>query len=910
MQIETCVRSASALMRRGRFTEALAVLKRGDSPVNNHAHTCLLADALQRTGHNSEAELLSRQAASSVSTPSDAYARYHFVLGNVYREYGDRSHSLDHFRSAEQAVSSDLELLCWVQLKLLSDTGAVSATEVAIPPVSRLKATLARCGEPRPLAAFHLWLAEAESTKGNLRGAQQHLHIAGSLLERIDDAWLQGFFAINSFGVNYHCGDILSARKWAHLAVEHSNVSGHYGARRASHANLGHIELAVGHLSEAEECFQTALGFCEDGSANHIAVLDSVAQVKLHRGDLDGCREIIDHIDRLSVDRPNVNGRDSQVWILQTKIQLLLKQGRIREAMASFEGSSSILASEFHSRAAIVLQLLRIETSVANRSMLAAAALLPPIFLSLSELPPDLFAETERVVGKLMSASGFPAAARIHFDRSIRNFDALGHTTGKAMATSDLVQVPRIVFDNTNPTFARCSLDRIRTLLEVRSSPDVFCREALQLLNDLDCCQSATVSPESDLPPAVIATDQGGRDWVSNPPRLRMPLDAHHRFVLELVTRADPSAIVSALTFQKVVTQIVATNDSGSPFEVSDALWSQDDVPGTQEWIFASERMQKLLKTIEKVASTNLSILITGETGVGKDVVAKSIHKRSDRARRPFIAINCTAVPKDLIESQLFGHRRGAFSGATESFEGVIRAAAGGTLFLDEIGDIPLDLQPKLLRFVESSEIHPIGESRPTKVNVRLLFATNCNLEEAVRKRNFREDLFFRLNVISVQVPPLRERREEIPALTRLFANKFSVELSKCVPRFSTEAMEALIFYSWPGNIRQLENEIRRLVAITDEGALITTDGLSPQIRLDRWKVPDPEATESPQITLPLKQPLSEAVRTLERSMVEYALRHANGHLTKAAQILGLSRKGLYLKRQRLGISDHPSTMV
>jgi hydrogenase-4 transcriptional activator len=910
MQIETCIRSGSALMKRGRFNEALAVLQRVDSPGHNHAHTSLLADALQRTGHNTEAQLLTARAAKSMIAPSDPSARYHFVLGNVYRDHGDRRHAIDHFRLAEQAISSDLELLCWVQLRLLSDTAAVSPTEAAVQGASRLKASLARCGDARPLAAFHLWLAEAESTKGNLRSAQQHLRIAGSLIQDIDDAWLQGFFAINSFAVNYHCGDIPSARKWANLAIAHSDTSGHLAARRASHANLGHVELAVGQFAKAEKCFQTALDFCGKGSADYIAVLDSLAQVKMHIGDLAGCRGIIEQIDLLSVARPNVSGRESQVWILQTRIQLLLRQGRIREAMAFFESCNPALSSTFHPRAGVVLQLLRIQASIADGNVMSAAGLLPALFLSLSELPPDLFAETERVVGTLLSTAGFPAAARVHLDRSIRTFDALGHTTGKASATSNLANLPTLVSGNSDQSFARCSLDQMRALLEARSTPELFCREAMHLLNELDCCQSATVGSKDKIPIGGDISAHADCDSTVTPLRLRMSLDPRECFVLELVTRPDPYAIVSALTFQQVVTQIVRHGDSGFPLETSDTLWSDHDVQGTDEWVFASRGMQKILKTIEKVASTSLSVLIVGETGVGKDVVAKLIHQNSDRAHKPFVPVNCTALPRDLIEAQLFGHRRGAFSGATESFEGIIRGANGGTLFLDEIGDIPLEVQPKLLRFVESSEIHPIGESRPTKVNVRLLFATNSNLEQAVKNGRFREDLFFRLNTISVEVPPLRERREEIPPLTNLFTHKFSTELSKAVPRFSTDAMEALILYSWPGNVRQLANEIRRVTAIYEGGALITRDLLSGQISLGGQNKPSVRTTESPSIALSLQQPIAEAVRTLERSMVEYALSGTNGQLTKAAQLLGVSRKGLYLKRQRLGISDIGSSNV
>jgi tetratricopeptide (TPR) repeat protein len=266
MQIETVLRSASSLIRRGRFTEALHLLQAVSAAGNNHLYHCLLADALQRTGHNLEAELIAGRGIRSAMSSPDLLAHYHFVLGNVLRDRGDNRKSIDHFLSAEKSVISDIELLCWVQFRLLSSIPGTSGNQASLR-VSRLKSTLARCGEARPLATFHLWIAKTETIHGNLNGARRHLRVAESLLKQVDDAWLQALFAITSFGVSYHCGDIAAARKWAHLAVEQSAVSGHHETLLASHANLGHIELSIGNLSEAEHCFQTALDVCEEGFA-------------------------------------------------------------------------------------------------------------------------------------------------------------------------------------------------------------------------------------------------------------------------------------------------------------------------------------------------------------------------------------------------------------------------------------------------------------------------------------------------------------------------------------------------------------------------------------------------------------------------------------------------------------------
>jgi DNA-binding NtrC family response regulator len=253
-----------------------------------------------------------------------------------------------------------------------------------------------------------------------------------------------------------------------------------------------------------------------------------------------------------------------------------------------------------------------------------------------------------------------------------------------------------------------------------------------------------------------------------------------------------------------------------------------------------------------------------------------------------------------MIDSQLFGYRRGAFTGAHDHFPGVIRAAAGGTLFLDEIGEMPLDVQPKLLRFLESGEIHPLGEPRPLTVDVRIVAATNANLEQLVADGRFREDLFYRLNVVRLQVPPLRERREEIPLLVHHFIDRFSRESHKTGLRLAEETMEYLVLFGWPGNVRQLANEIRRLVALAESNAVLMPEHLSHDIASSRRTIPASERAIAPmEFVVRMDQPLSAAMEHLERSMIQYALATAGDRLEDAAQMLGLSRKGLYLKRQR-----------
>ena len=339
------------------------------------------------------------------------------------------------------------------------------------------------------------------------------------------------------------------------------------------------------------------------------------------------------------------------------------------------------------------------------------------------------------------------------------------------------------------------------------------------------------------------------------------------------------------------------------------ALWPADPVEDQGDAIFLAEEMQALLahRAPHRRRPTCPSSSPARPAPARKCSRAR-IHACSTRAAATFLPFNCASTPRDMLDSQLFGHRRGAFTGATEHFQGVIRAAAGGTLFLDEIGDTSLDVQPKLLRFLESGEVHPIGETHPTRVDVRVIAATNADLEALVRDGRFREDLFYRLNIVRLHVPPLRERRVEIPALANHYLRKHAQEYRKGDLRLSEDTMEYLMLYRWPGNVRQLANEMRRMAALAETGAVLMPEHLSPEIAASRRTVPASERVLDPtEVVVRLDQPMAAAVRHLERTMIQYALKKCEGRIEDTAAMLGLSRKGLYLKRQRFGI-DPPES--
>jgi hydrogenase-4 transcriptional activator len=319
-------------------------------------------------------------------------------------------------------------------------------------------------------------------------------------------------------------------------------------------------------------------------------------------------------------------------------------------------------------------------------------------------------------------------------------------------------------------------------------------------------------------------------------------------------------------------------------------------------FLSASEAMSRVVEQIQRLQGNELPVLITGDSGTGKELVARAIHVGSHRSAAMFLPYNCTTTGRDLADSQLFGHRRGSFTGAVSDQPGLIRSAAGGTLFLDEIGDLALDVQPKLLRFLEQKEIMPIGETRPQRVDVRVIAATNADLEQRVAEGKFREDLYYRLAVIRIHVPPLRDRREEIPHLSTFFLREASERLGKPDILLSSEALDVFSQYWWPGNVRQLKNEIQRAVAMSAPGGTIEPSHLSPEIgtaMLPASSLPGRGSRHRSAGTN-----LASAVEQVERDMIQSALDRAAGNISETARALGLTRRGLYLKLRRLGLDS------
>jgi two-component system, NtrC family, response regulator AtoC len=372
-----------------------------------------------------------------------------------------------------------------------------------------------------------------------------------------------------------------------------------------------------------------------------------------------------------------------------------------------------------------------------------------------------------------------------------------------------------------------------------------------------------------------------------------------------------------------VVKKALRTRDLASADATRDLAVVPAPKEGTARYgiIGESRPILDVYAVLERVADTPTTILVTGESGTGKELVARALHENSSRRDRPFIKVNCAAIPKDLMESELFGYERGAFTGAVGSKPGRFELASGGTLFLDEIGEIPNEMQVKLLRVLQESEFERVGGIKTIHVDVRLVAATNRDLKREIAQGAFREDLFYRLNVVPIALPALRERRGDIPHLVSYFISKFNARLKKNVEGVEPEALERLAGYGWPGNIRELENVIERAVLFADSPRIRLED-LSEELRgaslgdLARAVAPSAPAPSAPATassgessdpgTRPdgLKEQVKAAMSRLERDLIVRALQQTQGNVTHAARLLKISRKGLQLKMKELNLRE------
>jgi DNA-binding NtrC family response regulator len=506
------------------------------------------------------------------------------------------------------------------------------------------------------------------------------------------------------------------------------------------------------------------------------------------------------------------------------------------------------------------------------------------------------------------SLRGDASKGTVHYDRALAACRAIGHRYHESWIERDRKDVTRATRETVaverrdrDLTETALLVNDVATILGAGHSIDLLAHRIAAILQGTSMSPRVDVRSESGceyrpVPSSVWSLDPNGG--------FHIKLRGSDRRVSIHVRDAHSIEEITLLKGLADLTQAAVNRIADTDTEDDEQnLWPRSLVQDGDDTIFRSPRMVELLRIAMRLATTNLPILITGETGTGKEVIARLIHQHSQLKRGPFVPFNCSAMPRDLVESQLFGHRRGAFTGAMDSFPGVIRAAERGTLFLDELADLDPATQPKLLRFLESGEVHPVGDIRPQRVSVRVIAATNADLDELVEQGRFRRDLFYRVGVARLVLPPLRERKDEIPALASLFLDRYSRECERTGVRLGDDFLAALLLFDWPGNIRQLANEIRRVVALAADGQRLGAADLAPEI-VEVWNARPTAAVGIPEpgVRIRLDQPLALALGELEKLFIEHAMESSGGRVADAAQLLGISRKGLFLKRRRQGL--------
>jgi DNA-binding NtrC family response regulator/tetratricopeptide (TPR) repeat protein len=786
----------------------------------------------------------------------------------------------------------------------------ISGPEIAVSLLARIRRLVNQVGSHQITAALHLYLAEIETKRGLFDTVKRHLRTGEALLQLDPNAWLEGLAAVASLCVSFLGSDLDHAVSEACRALRLARLSGHAVTRMAAASNLGHIYLALGKRDKARRWLERAFSQWPQGGGGRIAILDGLAQIALAEADFRGCQQYLSLVTRQTGFSPE-SPSYYQLCTFQTKARLLIAQGQVHESgrflteVLPYAERSSVPA------VTTLLRLLKAETLLMTGRERDAAALIGQAAASDTHSI-EVLAETARVAGKALAQAGHTTDATVQFERALTILAGVGNVQAQSHVRKTYHEAVPTAPPDTTPISAAIAIGQAAASVDLAAYPEILGREVLSLLRGTGA--AAEVVLIAGEPPAsreIVA--HAGCDRrrartlaasATAATRLQLGVwrDRPYELVITPVDAVQPRLTTLAIT--RIAETAVALERARREERERTALWPVEPREESDGPIFASRATIEVAATGRKVAPSNYAVLLTGETGTGKEVLAKEIHRASRRADKPLVPFNCNAVPRDLVDSQLFGYRRGAFTGAHADSPGIIRAAAGGTLFLDEIGELGLDVQPKLLRFLESSEILPLGESRPTTVDVRVIASTNADLGQLVKEGRFREDLYYRLKVINLHLPPLRERREEIPPLVDHFLERFARECQHERLAVAEETMEYLLLYRWPGNVRELANEMRRLAILAESGAILMPEHLSPEIVAARRTVPVAARKPGPrEIIVRTDQTLSAAVDHLERTMILQALAASHGRLGPAAKALGLSRKGLYLKRRRLGLA-------
>ena len=945
---------------RGSFKAALQLLERVAPKGKNASdeRDCLICECLQFKGDLPRALDIAQAKVKEQISPELA-ARYWGVIGAVRLEQMRREEACEAYRNGMRLAqrSTNLEVLAPLQqLWLIAAGETLGSTLVSA--VRDAYQTAARSANPIVLASFHTRLARLEGQRGGFERALHHLALAKSLLDRAPHLGLRALYHVNKACVLAMLGSFTAARKNGEEGTNLAEQAGHTRLAMAGAATTAYIAISSGELSVADSWLRKAGKLGHTIGIVDVPVLENLIALALIHGDTEAAaRHVADA-------RVVLSSRDLK-WACSNEIMTLFTELHLHRAVGnqlayadtlSTIRAASVALNDRHSQLLADLTDAKDSFDVdaydaarAQTSACLTRALQHPMYLAplARVLARDLWSlghksSTRRMLLRACS-SALAKGTRLDWAATIREAQDAGITEAWASAYSLHEQVKQaetkfstLLSDPEGTWFQRHSdvpdtqrdaldgFDDSVGILLAGGDPILRGREALASAMALGIAETGALISHTDAGVRVIAgvgAATGALDSVlreKGNERFSIGKVGYRPLELVLQPKPDLRSQLALRGLRRLLEAANALEQLEKDHHRTGALWQPEVVASEPDGVFSSPQMMELMESAKKFAATTLPVLLVGDTGTGKEVVARAIHRASPRAKDIFLPFNCSAVPRDMIESQLFGYRRGSFTGAQMDFPGVIRSAEGGTLFLDEIGEMSMDLQPKLLRFLETNEVHPLGEGKPIKVDVRVIAATNADLEDLIQRKEFREDLYYRLNIVRFHMPRLAERREEIPPLVMHLLRRYEMDEKKHSIKVSDELMEYLLLYKWPGNVRQLSNELRKMVAMVNSGETLTPEHIAPAIRATRKTVaidpdaaPVPAATESPappappppadplSVTLKLDQQLPSALEALERAMIEHAIARADGRLEEAARLLGISRKGLFLKRRR-----------
>ena len=857
---------------------------------------------------------------------SRAIGLAHYELGQCYRQVGDVAIVREHITKAASALhaAGDRRHLALVH----------SLSGISLAQLGRCEEAMAALRQAERLASLvHAddVLATACGNQANVLMLEHRYEQALALAERsvsLHEAHGSGHglaVALATLGqICVRLGDLARAEQALHRALDvrspiqfHETTGAVFDTLAQIHLIRGEYDVSSEFLARAGEAYGAYGRQTSRWYEWSVRVLS--ARLALRRGALDEAVTLADAI--LGADAPGFDALQAMLIAAEALTaagQLSDAEGRLARAADSLDPRGAPAAWGEYLRLRGALRAKGGAPADAYHDFAQSTTLL------------DLLGEryqaalSHLALGRLVAETGARSVAERHLDKALGVFEQLGAQRDLAdtRAARDLLGKPGSGEYLISPADADDAI--VRRIVDAAALPDLLGRETAAAFLEASDGDGAAVFVELsqarlDAPRDVRIVATAGFDHDTAHALARSashgqgygrgtlvlePLgkDAEgRRFALLASPRPIGHPVMRRLRMIATVARqgfaLCAARDRSTRATSPAADRSLEPLlPG---FLSASAAMTRVVEQIQRLQGNELTVLITGESGTGKELVARAIHVGSHRSGALFLPYNCTTTGRDLADSQLFGHRRGAFTGAVSDQPGLVRSAAGGTLFLDEIGDLPLDVQPKLLRFLEQSEIIPIGEARPQRVDVRVLAATNADLEQRVAEGKFREDLYYRLSVIRIHVPTLRERREEIPHLSTFFLREACERLGKPDIHLSSEALDVFSQHWWPGNVRQLKNEIQRAVALSAPGGTIEPVHLSPEL------VAAPFSGGGG-----LRRPIGEAanlafaVEQVERDLIRAALDRAAGNISETARTLGLTRRGLYLKLRRLGMES------